>query len=213
MIEEKYRERLPPYWYENKVAEYYFEGSGQEVFQQSEVIQDLSKQMVLPFATYSLDTWDWIFFGDTQMGNQQERRKGIQNKNLAKSSFSMETLRQMGVIAGKLDKVTENFVTREIMFEFSDIMPVYLIDLERDFERIRPVHVQGSQALIKSSGGAVIVNAYVRSFEVDYPICGTFYPEDGLEGRIYRESIALKSAARTHNVNYPLTNEFYSMVE
>lgn len=63
MIPLKYREILPPYWYENHVAMFHFEGAGNETDYQKAVIQELGKQFALPYATYSLDVWEWIFFG------------------------------------------------------------------------------------------------------------------------------------------------------
>lgn len=59
----------------------------------------------------------------------------------------------------------------------------------------------------------ITVSASTRTFEVDYLVCGTFYPEDDLEGRIFKEAMVVEEAARTHTVDYPLTNTFYSVPE
>jgi hypothetical protein len=212
MIPERYREQLPPYWYENEVAEYHFTAMGEETDCQMEKIRELGRQFLLPYATYGLDVWDWIFFGDTQIGTIEQRRADIRKKNFAKARFTLETLRAIGQMGGKLEKITENFANKEIWFEFSDA-PVNLAQLSQDFERIRPVHVKRCQAVVNTRGERIVVSTAARFFEVEYPLCGLFYPEDDLEGRIYRESLTVGEAARTHTVDYPLANAFYPVSE
>lgn len=63
MIPLKYRRKLPPQWYENQVAELHFEGAGSAIDYQEEKIREQGQQYLLPYATYSLDIWEWIFFG------------------------------------------------------------------------------------------------------------------------------------------------------
>lgn len=213
MIPAHYREKLPPYWYENEVAEYHFEGAGGESAFQSEKIAELGKQFLLPYATYSLDVWDWLFFGETKLGTKEERREAIRRKNLAKSRFTLQTLYSIGRAAGNLLEISEDFARKEITFQFSDSQPVKLLTLTRDFERIRPVHVIGSQSVVRSIPEAVVVGGLIRCHTIDYLLCGTFYPEDDLEGRIYRESVAIADVARSHTINYPLANMFYSQQE
>ncbi|MED4581887.1 hypothetical protein P9578_03740 [Brevibacillus choshinensis] len=69
MIPERYRRMLPPQWYENNVAELHFEGTGGEVDQQTLKIKDLGNQFLLPYATFSLDVWEWIYFGGESSGD------------------------------------------------------------------------------------------------------------------------------------------------
>ncbi len=63
MIPLKYQRKLPLYWYENQVAEMHFEGAGSETDHQTDKIRQMGRQYLLPFATYSLDVWEWIYFG------------------------------------------------------------------------------------------------------------------------------------------------------
>lgn len=63
MIPFKYRSKLPPYWYENTVAELHFEGAGGEADYQEEKMKEIGNQFLLPYATYALDVWEWIYFG------------------------------------------------------------------------------------------------------------------------------------------------------
>ncbi|TRY24361.1 DUF2313 domain-containing protein [Brevibacillus sp. LEMMJ03] len=213
MIPERYRRKLPPYWYENKVAEYHFEGAAAAIDTFKAQREDVQTQMSPLSATWGLDIWDWIYFGIKQSGSIEERRKNILRKHWARLPFTLPVLRAMGQAVGKLEKVTEDFPNKEIVFEFSDSQPVNLLDLSKDFDRIRPIHVNRSKAVVNSRGEDILVSAAARFFEVDYMLCGTFYPEDDLEGRIFREAVAVAESARTHTVDYPLTNTFYSVPE
>ncbi|WP_431809866.1 hypothetical protein [Brevibacillus agri] len=90
-----------------------------------------------------------------------------------------------------------------------------LLDYERLAESVfemRPKHLSFS-VLAKTKPEVITVSVSSRSFEVEYPICGLFYAEDDLEGRIYKESVMVGEAARTNTVDHPLTNTFYSVPE
>jgi P2-related tail formation protein len=151
MIPLKYRERLPSYWYENTVAEYHYEGAGSEMDRGKQAIIDLGNQFLLPYATYSLDVWDWIFFGQVQRGTNQKRRDDIKKKYLSKARFTLTTLRTIGAMAGALRRVSEDFPNKRIYFDFEAIAPLDLESLYADFERIRPVHVNSSPGVTLAS--------------------------------------------------------------
>ncbi|EMT54226.1 hypothetical protein I532_01430 [Brevibacillus borstelensis AK1] len=151
MIPLKYRERLPSYWYENTVAEYHFEGAGSEMDSGKQAIIDLGNQFLLPYATYSLDVWDWIFFGQVQRGTNQKRRDDLKKKYLSKARFTLTTLRTIGAMAGALRRVSEDFPNKRIYFDFEAIAPLDLESLYADFERIRPVHVNSSPGVTLAS--------------------------------------------------------------
>lgn len=142
MIPLKYRELLPPYWYENEVAETHFLAAGQENTFQKEKIQDVGRQFLLPQATYSLDIWDWIYFGETQVGSFEERRLNIIRKRLSSLPFTLETLRSIGKEAGDLTGIEEDFLRKEITFHFKNTRTVHVTQLLEDIEAIRPVHVK-----------------------------------------------------------------------
>ncbi|MGN7469638.1 putative phage tail protein [Brevibacillus sp. SAFN-007a] len=213
MIPERYRQMMPPYWYENEVAEYHFEGTASAVDAFHAQREDLQQQLTPWSATWGLDIWDWIYFGKKQLLSVEERRKNILRKHWARLPFTLPVLRAMGQAVGKLEKVTEDFANKEVVFEFSDSQPVNLLDLSKDFERIRPIHVNCSKAVVNSRGEDILVSVAARFFEVDYILCGTFSAEDDLEGRIYKESVMVGEAARTNTVDHPLTNTFYSVPE
>ncbi|KZE55778.1 hypothetical protein AV540_00040 [Brevibacillus parabrevis] len=213
MIPERYRQMLPPQWYENKVAEYHFEGTATAVDAFAAEREDVLRQFHPWTATWGLDVWDWIYFGQKQLLGVEERRKNIRQKHWARLPFTLATLKTMGQSAGKLESVKEDFENKEIIFEYSGIGPVQLVDLSRNFEEIRPVHVNGSKAIVRSKRESILVSAFARSFDAEYPICGLFYAEDDLEGRIFKESMAIQEIARTSPVNYPLTDTFYPVPE
>ncbi|GIO03216.1 hypothetical protein J5TS2_38840 [Brevibacillus halotolerans] len=142
MIPFKYRERLPPYWYENNVAEIHFSATGQESSFQREKIQDIGRQFILPQATYSLDIWDWIYFNEIQVGGHEERRLNIIRKRLSSLPFTLETLRSIGKGAGDLTDIEEDFLQKGIKFHFKNTRTVQVTQLLEDFEVIRPVHVK-----------------------------------------------------------------------
>ncbi|MGG4440500.1 DUF2313 domain-containing protein [Brevibacillus fortis] len=209
MIPERYRRMLPPQWYENEVAEYHFEGAKTVVdgfdLQREDILQQFSPWS----ATWGLDVWDWIYFGNRQLMPIEERRKNLQRKHWARLPFTLPVLKAMGQTAGKLEKVTEDYPNKEIVFEFSAEQSVNGVDLSKDFEGIRPVHVNSSRVLVNSRGETIRVLSETRFSNVEYQICGTFYPEDDMEGRIFRETVGTVEDARFHSVDYPLTNILY----
>lgn len=209
MIPERYRRMLPPQWYENEVAEYHLEGAGTAVDAFHSQREDILQQFSPWSATWGLDVWDWIYFGSKQLQSIEERRKNIQRKHWARSPFTLSVLEAMGQAAGELEKVTEDFPNKEIVFEFSAEQPINTVGLSKDFEWIRPLHVNSSRVAVNSRGEDILVSAPTRFIEVEYPICGMLYPEDDMEGRIFRETVQVAEATRFHAVDYPLTNMMY----
>lgn len=208
MISERYRQALPPYWYENAVAEYHFEGAGGESDYQAETIQELGKQFLVPYATYGLDVWDWIYFGDTQLGSYEQRRTAIRKKNLAKARFTIATLKTMGNAVGKLLRINEDFQNKEILFEFAASSPVKITAFLEDFERIRPVHVKRALPVLKPIPEAILIDASVRTFGVNYPVCGKFKARGGQQGAIESGEIVVSATGSTGSANYPHTGKF-----
>lgn len=141
MIPLRYREKLPPYWYENKVAKTHFGATGGEIDFQSDEIHKWSAQFLLPYATWGLDYWDWIYFGEIRTGTYEERRAAIRRKNLSKARFTLRVLRELGKDAGNLFSVEEDFIKKEVWFRFYNSQQVLINQLRDDFEHLRPVHV------------------------------------------------------------------------
>ncbi|MED1915659.1 DUF2313 domain-containing protein [Bacillus thuringiensis] len=175
MIPLQYRQKLPPYWYENHVAEIHFEASGEEMDYQKEKSEDLTKQFLLPYATWGLDVWDWMYFGDKQSGSYEERRANIRSKVLAKSRFTLRTLEKLGQNAGKLENVTEDFAKKAIRYRFNASQPIQLGHLTQAFQKIRPIHVK--QILYEVGNYTEPVTIGVRSAwsMIEYPVCNGLY--------------------------------------
>jgi hypothetical protein len=211
MIPLKYRQLLPPYWYENTAAFYHFSAAGEESDWQHESIKELGKQFRLAEATYGLDVWDWIYFGDKQLGTYERRREEIRKKNLAKANFTLEVLEAIGRTAGVLKRVSEHFGSKEIWFEFDAGYPVNAIQLSKDFERIRPVHVKRGLTVADQGGEQLVFSASTRTFEVGYLLCGTFYPDDDLEGRLLTEALVLQPTAHIGSIDYQRANTFFTI--
>lgn len=145
MILEKYRKMLPPYWYENRVAEYHFEGAATPVDHYSEKRDELNQQLFPLSATWGLDYWDWIYFGKKQSSNLTQRRKNIQQQHWAYLGFAPEVLRAIGIASSEGKKV-------EMIEDFPNKLIRYVYPIEDQFdirhamssvEKIRPVHCNG----------------------------------------------------------------------
>ncbi|ERI10217.1 DUF2313 domain-containing protein [Aneurinibacillus aneurinilyticus] len=145
MIPLRYREVLPPYWYEIDMAERHFSVMEEAMNGREKITNELRDQFILQRATYALDMWEWIYFRKVQSGSFAERREAIRKKRWAKRPFKLPVLRLIGSQCGKLLNVREDFLAKEIYFEY-DIADetVDLMRLHRDFEYIRPVHVKPS---------------------------------------------------------------------
>jgi Uncharacterised protein conserved in bacteria (DUF2313) len=145
MIPERYRRKLPPYWYENKVAEYHFEGAAAAIDTFKAQREDVQSQLFPWSATWGLDIWDWIYFGQKQSLPIEERRKNIQRKHWARLGFTPSVLRAIGLSASTLKNV-------QMVEDFSEKVIRYVYPVEDMFdtrhavqsvEKIRPIHCNG----------------------------------------------------------------------
>ncbi|NGQ95001.1 DUF2313 domain-containing protein [Brevibacillus sp. SYP-B805] len=145
MIPERYRKKLPPYWYENKVAEYHFEGAGAAIDALNAQREDVEAQMSPWSATWGLVIWDWIYFGIKQSGSIEERRKNIQRKHWAFLGFTPGVLRAIALSASTLKRVdmVEEFGTKMIRYVFPDEDTFDSKHAVSSVEKIRPVHCNG----------------------------------------------------------------------
>jgi hypothetical protein len=160
MILEKYRKMLPPYWYENKIAEYHFEAADLETAEQLRKINELRDQFFPMTATYSLDVWDWIYFGRKQFTPDDQRRQAIKEKYWSRVSFTPEVLRNLGLDASTLKIVTmeEVFATKRIRYTFKQEDTVDLNNLVNSFEKIRPIHAVGIDLRFSGSDSIQLVS-------------------------------------------------------
>lgn len=145
MIPERYRRMLPPQWYENKVAEYHFEGTVAAIDAHAAKREDMEQQFFPLSATWGLDVWDWIYFGKKQSLSIEERRKNIQRKHWAYLGFTPSVLRAIGLSASTIKNV-------QMVEDFSGKVIHYVYPIEDSFdtrhavqsvEEIRPIHCNG----------------------------------------------------------------------
>lgn len=145
MIPERYRKMLPPQWYENKVADYHFEGAAAAVDAHAEKRADLEQQFFPISATWGLDVWDWIYFGKKQSLNVEERRKNIQQKHWAYLGFTPGVLRAIGISSSRLKNVQmfEDFARKSIRYRYPIEDTFDMKSAVQAVEKIRPVHCNG----------------------------------------------------------------------
>ncbi|SEB28007.1 DUF2313 domain-containing protein [Paenibacillus sp. 276b] len=133
MIPVRYREVLPPYWYENEVAGWHFGVMEEEIDLREKKMDELVDQFLLQRATWGLDLSEWIYFRTEQIGTIDQRREAIRRKRLAKKPFKLPILRQIGSQYGKLLQVREEFLAKEIHFEYDSSSPINMAGLFYDF--------------------------------------------------------------------------------
>lgn len=202
MIPERYREVLPPYWYENEMAEHHFHLMEDVMDDHEQKIYMLRDQFILSRATFAMDIWDWIFFRKTKVGSLEERKEAIRKRMWAKLPFRIPVLRIMGELSGNLITVTEDFLAKEILFEYDSGSFVDVPRLYRDFEYKRPVHINRAMAVVKSPDNPIIVKNTVRNFDVKYKRCGTFVATNHEYGSVSGEGISLGGSGHTFMVRH-----------
>ncbi|PYE49865.1 DUF2313 domain-containing protein [Paenibacillus barcinonensis] len=206
MIPVRYREVLPPYWYENEVAGWHFGVMEEEIDLRESKMEELVNQFLLQRATWGLDLWEWIYFRAEQVGSMANRREAIRRKKLAKKPFKLPILRQIGSQYGKLLQVTEEFLAKEIHFEYDSSSPINVAGLFTDFEYIRPVHINRAVPVVKTSTPAITMGGKGYSFSLDFPICGLEMPQElGTSGVLAVENITVGAATSYARIDSPIT--------
>jgi hypothetical protein len=78
-----------------------------------------------------------------------------------------------------LISVSEDFLAKEIHFEFSLVQPFNMAGLQADFEYVRPVHIR--RAVFSSAVPTQVINIKGTGYShgVDFPICGFEVPFGG----------------------------------
>lgn len=176
MIPLKYRQALPPYWYEIDMADRHFSVMEEEMDGREKTIEDLGNQFLLQRATWALLVWEWIYFQAEQAGTETERREAIRKKKLASKPFKLPVLRALGSQYGKLLRVSEDFLAKEIRFDFSAENPIDLKKFYQDFEYIRPVHIRRATTSIQTEIETIVVSGKASYHPIDFPICGLEMP-------------------------------------
>jgi hypothetical protein len=206
MIPLRYREVLPPYMYEIDMAEQHFSVMEEVMDDREKKINELRDQFILQRATYALEVWEWIYFRKAQSGTFTERREAIRKKKWAKRPFKLPTLRLIGAQYGKLLAVKEDFLAKEIHFEYAANEAINLAQLHQDFEYIRPVHINRAVAIAQTTERPIVVKGTGYSHAVDFPICGFELPMDNtVTGQIYNQSLAMSGTEYHHRVDAPIT--------
>jgi len=176
MIPLKYRQALPPYWYEIDMADRHFSVMEEEMGGREKTIDDLGSQFMLQRATWALSLWEWIYFQAMQSGTDVQRREAILKKKLANKPFKLPVLRALGSQYGKLLRVSEDFIAKEILFSFSAEKPIDLKRLYEDFEYIRPVHIRRATTSIQTEIETIVISGKANYHPIDFPICGFEMP-------------------------------------
>ncbi|MED4749959.1 hypothetical protein [Brevibacillus choshinensis] len=145
MILERYRRMLPPYWYENEVAEYHFVGTSSVTDAFDAQRQDVLQQFSPWSATWGLDIWDWIYFGRKQGLSIEERRKNIQQKHWSYLGFTPSVLRAIGWSSSPSKRVQmiEDFNKKVIRYVYPFEDQFDIRNAIQAVEKIRPVHCNG----------------------------------------------------------------------
>jgi hypothetical protein len=136
---------MPPYWYENIVAEYHFEGAGSEIDTFERQREDVLQQFNSWSATWGLDLWDWIYFGWKQSLPIEDRHKNIQQQHWARLGFTPSVLRAIGYDSSpsKQMVMVEDFDRKVIQYSFPIGNKFDTKSAVRAVEKIRPVHCNG----------------------------------------------------------------------
>lgn len=206
MIPIRYREVLAPYWYENEVAGWHFGVMEEEINLRSEKMSELVNQFLLQRSTWGLDLWEWIYFRTDQVGSLANRREAIRRKRLAKKPFKLPILRQLGAQYGKLLQVKEEFLAKEIHFEYDAGAPIDLAGLFADFEYIRPVHINRAVPVVQAPKSNITVDAKAYGYSLDFPICGLEMPIDlGTSGTMSQGTITAGAVTTSARIDSPIT--------
>ncbi|UOK65373.1 hypothetical protein MT997_14110 [Paenibacillus sp. OVF10] len=206
MIPVRYREVLAPYWYENEVAGWHFGVMEEEIDLRAEKMSELVNQFLLQRSTWGLDLWEWIYFRTEQVGPLANRREAIRRKRLAKKPFKLPILRQLGAQYGKLLQVKEEFLAKEIHFEYEGSSPINMAGLFTDFEYIRPVHINRAVPVAKTTTPAITMTGKGYSHSVDFPICGLEMPlELGTSGVLATQNVMVGAVTSHARIDSPIT--------
>lgn len=207
---------IPPYYRKSKITNGILGAIESESDRRVDFALDVIKQGNPILATWGLTEWErQLKLPPVPEGTVVETRRA---RVLTRLNIPpLITPKEMEKIAGEFTKTKQATVVEygrekrfEVVVDIDD-----LLDYERLAESVfemRPKHLSFS-VLAKTKPEVITVSVSSRSFEVEYPICGLFYAEDDLEGRIYKESVMVGEAARTNTVDHPLTNTFYSVPE
>ncbi|MEY8748635.1 hypothetical protein AB9M62_57280 [Bacillales bacterium AN1005] len=206
MIPVRYREVLPPYWYENEVAVWHFSAMEEEINLREQKMNDLVNQFLLQRATWGLGIKEWIYFREERTGSLANRREAIRRKRLAKKPFKLPILRQIGSQYGKLLQVREEFLAKEIHFEYDSSSPINMAGLFGDFEYIRPVHINRAVPVVQAPKSTITLGAKAYGHSVDFPICGLEMPlELGTSGVLATQNMTVAAAVAHARIDSPIT--------
>lgn len=206
MIPLRYRKTLPPYWYEIDMAERHFSVMEKEMDDREKNMNGLRDQFILQRATYALEVWEWIYFRKVQTGSFAERREAIRKKRWAKRPFKLPVLRLIGSQCGRLLDVREDFLAKEVYFEYAADEGIDLKRLYEDFEYIRPVHIKRAVPVAQVESKPILVKGHSYSHAVDFPICGLeTLIGTTVTGQISKQSLLVGSEEHHHSIDMPIT--------
>ncbi|MEW4368638.1 putative phage tail protein [Paenibacillus kandeliae] len=205
MIPLRYREVLPPYWYEDSHAEQHFALMEKEIDERADQILGAADQYVLQRATLSLPVWEWMYFHKAQQGTYEQRREAIQQKRLAKRPFTIPTLRLLAGKYGHLVSIQERFLDKQIDFVFAAGERVDLDGLYKDFEYIRPVHINKHTPILSNPAEVVSIGIQAYYHDVDFPICGLEMSyEEGTNGQLVGATVVADASGHYFGIDSPI---------
>lgn len=206
MIPVRYREVLPPFWYEHEMATWHFGVMEEAIDDCGRKMKEIQNQFLLQRASWGLSVWEWIYFHKEQTGSIEERREAIRRKRLARKACKLPLLRQIGGQYGKLLDVTEEFKLKEIHFEYAATAPIDMSGLFSDFEYIRPVHIHRAVPVAKIVSPTIEVSSKAYQYKIDFPICGLEIPaESGASGTLAIQNISLGYTINQAKIDSPIT--------
>lgn len=208
MIPVRFREALPPYWYENEVAGWHFGVMEEEINLREQKMNDLVDQFILKRATWGIGIKEWVYFRAEQLGTFEQRREAIRRKRLAKKPFKLPILHSLASPHGDLIQVKEDFIGKTITFQYTlDTNVNYEViykALFTDFEYIRPVHVNKMQLeTVRECNPALEISSNYKAYQYPLRITGAFlcgtWPSPSTLGREVTTTMELTRSGYTQS--------------
>lgn len=208
MIPQRYREVLPPFWYENEIAGWHFSVMEETMDSREMNMDELQNQFLLQRATWALSLWDWIYFRSEQLGTTEQRREAIRRRKWARKPFNLAVLRSLGSQHGNLIQVKEDFIGKIITFQYTldtDANYEFIFnELLTDFEYIRPVHVNGLfLETVREYNQKLEIRSDYKAYQYPLPITGEFlcgtWPSPSTLGREVKTTMELSRSGYTQS--------------
>lgn len=204
---------VPPYYRKNKEANGIFGAVEGESERLIAFALDVIRQGNPKTATWGLNQWEkevGLPVAPESVPLESQRAKVIARLNVPDVITPLAMQRMIrDYTKNKQAQIVE--YGREKRFEIiADLDQIADFDgMSQMVYEMRPKHLSYSISG-RVETNTIVISVSARQYDIEYPICGEFYPEDDLEGRIYQETLLLGATERHYSVEYPVCNEFYS---